>query len=114
LAHDEDEAHAKDNAQALTAALQAATSLDLGMFGAVLFGSSKKKFIEKGSFEADGADIRGEIVLTRAQVDTLLELAAGFLAGRAPRPRASASGAPPTAPTPSTATTPAPSPSGEL
>jgi hypothetical protein len=87
LAHDETEPLARSDAQALTAALAAATSLDLGLFGSVLFGSSKKKFIEKGSFEADGSDIRGEIVLTRAQTETLLELAGTFLAGRAPRPR---------------------------
>jgi hypothetical protein len=108
LAHDEDAAHASSDAQALTAALQAATSLDLGMFGAVLFGSSQKKFIQKGSFEADGADIRGEIVLTRAQVETLLELAGGFLAGRAPRPRPAGSVSPSASATAPSAT-PAPS-----
>jgi hypothetical protein len=95
LAHDESEAAAQSDAQALTAALTAATSLDLGLFGSVLFGSSQKKFIQKGSFEADGSDIRGEIVLTRAQTETLLDLAGSFLAGRAPRPRASASAAVP-------------------
>ncbi len=108
LAHDEDAEHASSDAQALTSALQAATSLDLGMFGAVLFGSSQKKFIQKGSFEADGADIRGEIVLTRAQVETVLELAAGFLAGRAPRPRpATSATAAPSAEAPTPPTTPA-------
>ena len=80
------------------------------MFGAVLFGSSQKKFIEKGSFEPDGTDIRGEIVLTRAQVETVLELASGFLGGRAPRPRASASAPSPTQPTPPVVPTPVPAP----
>jgi hypothetical protein len=87
LAQDETEPLAASDAQTLSAALTAATSLDLGMLGSMLFGSSQKKFIEKGSFEADGADIRGEIVLTRAQTETVLELAGSFLAGRAPRPR---------------------------
>jgi len=109
LAHDETEPLARADAEALTAALTAATSLNLGMFGAVLFGSSQKKFIEKGSFEPDGADIRGEIVLTRAQVETALELASGLLGGRAPRPRASTSPTPPavpTVPTPTPASSP--------
>jgi hypothetical protein len=115
LAHDESEELAKSDAGALTAALTAATSLNLGMFGAVLFGSSQKKFIEKGSFEPDGSDIRGEIVLTRAQVETVLELASGFLGGRAPRPRApslpSSASSPqvpqaPVAPTPAPAASP--------
>jgi hypothetical protein len=95
LAHDESESAAASDARALTAALTAATSLDLGLFGSVLFGSSQKKFIQKGSFEPDGADIRGEIVLTRAQTETLLDLAGSFLAGRAPRPRPSATAAAP-------------------
>jgi hypothetical protein len=98
LAQDETEPLAVADAQALQAALQAATSLDLGVFGAVLFGSSKKKFIEKGTFEADGTAIRGEIVLTRQQVETAIDLAGGLLGGRAPAPRASASAAPPPAP----------------
>jgi hypothetical protein len=99
LAHDETEPLARADAEALTAALSAATSLNLGVLGSVLFGSSQKKFIEKGSFEADGTDIRGEIVLTRAQVETVLELAGGFLGGRAaPRPRASAASPSPTTP----------------
>lgn len=101
LAHDESEELASSDAQALTAALQAATSLDLGLLGSVMFGSSKKNFIKKGSFEPDGKDIRGEIVMTRAQVETVLDLAGGFLGGAAPRPRASASVAPPSAPVPS-------------
>jgi hypothetical protein len=110
LAHDETEPLARADAEALTAALTAATSLNLGLFGSVLFGSSQKKFIEKGSFEADGADIRGEIVLTRAQVETVLELASGFLGGRAPRPRASASAASPPSPTPPVVPPPTPAP----
>lgn len=115
LAHDETEALAVADARALTRALQLATSLDLGLFGAVLFGTSQKKFIQKGSFEADGADIRGEIVLTRAQVETLLELAGGFLAGRAPQPRAPSPAPPPGLP-PSALPTPGlptPAPSAE-
>lgn len=112
LAHDETEPLARADAESLTAALAAATSLNLGLFGAVLFGSSQKKFIEKGSFEADGTDIRGEILLTRSQVETLLELAGGFLGGRAPSPRPSAPGTSPTAPAVPTVPTPpvAPSP----
>lgn len=110
LAHDETEALASSDAEALTSALAAATSLNLGLFGSVLFGSSQKKFIEKGSFEPDGSDIRGEIVLTRSQVETLLELGAGFLGGRAaPRPRATAS----TPAAPQVAPTPAVTPSAE-
>lgn len=99
LAHDESEESAKADAQALTAALQAATSLDLGLLGSVMFGASKKNFIKKGSFEPDGSDIRGEIVMTRAQVETVLDLAGGFLGGT-PRPRASASSVPATPPPP--------------
>jgi outer membrane biosynthesis protein TonB len=109
LAHDETEPLAASDARALTNALAAATSLDLGLFGSVLFGSSQKKFIQKGSFEADGADIRGEIVLTRAQTETLLDLASSFLAGRAPRPRPAPSAAVPGA-TAEPAATPAPAP----
>jgi hypothetical protein len=101
LAHDESNESATSDAQALTAALQAATSLDLGLLGSVMFGASKKNFIKKGSFEPDGSDIRGEIVMTRAQVETVLDLAGGFLGGT-PRPRASTSSAPtpPPPPTP--------------
>ena len=110
LAHDETEPLARKDAEALTAALTAATSLNLGLFGSVLFGSSQKKFIEKGSFEADGTDIRGEIVLSRDQVITVLELASGFLTSKAPRPRASASSAAPALPTPPVVPTPTPAP----
>ena len=94
------------------ASLTAATSLNLGLFGSVLFGSSQKKFIEKGSFEADGTDIRGEIVLSRDQVVTILELASGFLTSKAPRPRASAAPLPsaPTVPGAPVVPTPTPAP----
>jgi hypothetical protein len=88
LAHDESEAAAASNARALTLALEAATSLDLGLLGSVMFGSSKKKFIDRGSFEPEGSDIRGEIVLSRSQVETALDLASGMLGAAAPRPRA--------------------------
>jgi hypothetical protein len=102
LAHDESDAAATSDAQALTVALQAATSLDLGLLGSVMFGSSKKKFIQKGSFEPDGSDIRGEIVLTRQQLETVLDLAGGMLGGSPrPRPRATASGEATPAPAPS-------------
>lgn len=94
LAQDETEPLAAADARTLTAALTAATSLDLGVLGAMLFGSSQKKFIERGSFEPDGTQIRGEIVLTRAQLETLLDLAAGFLGGGAPRPRPAPSAQP--------------------
>jgi hypothetical protein len=101
LAHDESESSAASDAQALTAALQAATSLDLGLLGSVMFGSSKKKFIQKGSFEPDGSDIRGEIVLTRHQLETVLDLAAGMVGGAPrPRPRPSASSETPAVPAP--------------
>jgi hypothetical protein len=106
LAHDETEQLASSDAQALTQALTAATSLDLGLFGSVLFGSSQKKFIEKGSFDPDGADIRGEIVLTRQQTETLLELAGSFVGGRPtprPRPQPAPSFTAPTAPQPAPA-----------
>ena len=111
LAHDQTEPLAQSDAQALTAALNAATSLDLGLFGSVLFGSSQKKFIQKGSFEADGTDIRGEIVLTRAQTEMLLDLAGSFLAGRAPKPRAPTPSA--TAPSPDAVPTPTTAPSAQ-
>lgn len=110
LAHDETEPLARADAQALTQTLTAATSLNLGLFGSVLFGSSQKKFIEKGSFEADGTDIRGEIVLSRDQVVTVLELASGFLTSRSPRPRASASSASPAPSTAPVVPTPTPAP----
>lgn len=101
LAHDESESSASADAQALTTALQAATSLDLGLLGSVMFGSSTKKFIQKGSFVADGSDIRGEIVITRTQLETILELAGGMLGGAPrPRPRASASTEVPAVPAP--------------
>ena len=108
LAYDETAPLAAEDARALTSALVAATSIELGVFGSVLFGSSRKKFIEKGSFEPDGTKIRGEIVLTRAQLETVLEFAGGFLGGRAPRPRASApaSALPPPVPAPAPAGSP--------
>ena len=108
LAQDESESLASSDAQALTAALIAATSVDLGMLGSIMFGSSQKKFIQKGSFEADHADIRGEIVLTRAQTETLLDLAGSFVGGRPPRPRAPAAASSPTSspPTPAPAASP--------
>jgi hypothetical protein len=99
LAHDESESSATSDAQALTAAVQAATYLDLGLLGSVLWGSSAKKFLQKVSFVADGSDIRGEIVMTRQQVETILDFAGGYLGGTPrPRPRASASSALPTPP----------------
>src|SRR6185369_1145493 len=85
LAHDESEAQALADARTLT------NALDLGIMVSLLIGSLH------GSFEADGSDIRGEIVLPRKQVEAILELARGFLGGAA-RPRASASAAAPTAP----------------
>ncbi len=94
LAHDETEPLAIADAATLSRAVQAATQLDLGLLGAVLFGSSQKKFIQKVSFVADGTDIRGEIVLTRAQLETLFELASGFLSGGPPRRKPAASAAP--------------------
>jgi hypothetical protein len=93
LAHDETEPLAIQDAKALGVAIEAATSLDLGVLGAIL-GTSKKKFIERATFEADGTDIRGEIVLTRQQVETLLGFAGAFLGGAAPRPRAVPSASP--------------------
>ncbi len=94
LAHDETEPLARENAQKLTRALEAATTLDLGLLGSLLGAGSKKKFIEKGSFEPDGTDIRGEIVLTRKQVEQILGYAGAFLGSSAPRARPASSIAP--------------------
>jgi hypothetical protein len=94
LAHDETEPLAIQDAKALSVAIEAATSLDLGVLGAIL-GTGKKKFIERATFEADGTDIRGEIVLTRQQVETLLGFAGAFLGGAGPtKPRPTPSAAP--------------------
>jgi hypothetical protein len=45
----------------------------------------------QGHFEADGADIRGEITLSRRELLGILGVVSGFLGGGAPRPRPSAS-----------------------
>jgi hypothetical protein len=57
-----------------------------------------KKLINKMSFEGDGSKIRGEIVLTRNQVEMVLALAQFLMPSSAPRPRPVTSAPPPTAP----------------
>ena len=100
LAHDESEEKAIADARMLR------NALDIGLMGAVVLGTSHLQ----GSFEADGADIRGELVLPRKQVQAILELARGFLGG-APAPRASPASAAPTAPVVPTPTVVVPTPS---
>jgi hypothetical protein len=96
LAHDETEALASSDARDLTTILTAATSYEIPLLGSV-------RFIEKGSFEPDRADIRGEIVVTRKQAEQILDFAASYLGGSASRrPRA----APTTAPVPTAAPAP--------
>jgi hypothetical protein len=103
LAHDESEELAVADARTLRGAL------DIGLMGAVMLGTSQLQ----GSFEADGADIRGQIVLSRKQVQAILELARGFLGG-APAPRASSSPAPPSPPVVPTPTVVVPTPAPAL
>jgi hypothetical protein len=100
LAHDESEDKAIADARMLR------NALDIGLMGAVVLGTSHLQ----GSFEADGADIRGELVLPRKQVQAILELARGFLGG-APSPRASPAPAAPASPVVPTPTVVVPTPS---
>lgn len=96
LAHDESAELATADARTLTGAL------DLGLGGLITIGTARLR----GHFEADGADIRGEIALSRKELLGILNVASAFLGGGAPKPRASAavpSEAPPV-------TTPIPSP----
>jgi hypothetical protein len=97
LAHDETDALATTDAHDLTAALLATTSFDIPLLGNV-------RFIEKGSFEPDGADIRGEIVVTRKQAEQILDMASSYLGGAAPR--RTKLPAPSTTPTPAPAASP--------
>jgi hypothetical protein len=93
VAQDESESLATSNAHALERAVRAATEVDLGLFGAVLFGSSQKRFIQSVSFVAEANEIRGEIQLTRAQLETVLDLLHGMLGGPPPKRRVPAASA---------------------
>lgn len=92
LAHDESEGAATSDARSLTGAL------DLGLMGLVALGTTRLQ----GGFEADAADIRGQIVLSRKNVLAILELARGLLGGGPPppRPTSAAPTSPPVVPSP--------------
>jgi len=91
LAHDESEAQAVSSARTLT------SGLELGLGGLVLIGTAQLK----GHFEADGADVRGEIALSRRELLGLLNFASGFLGAGTPAPRPPSSAAPTATPAPS-------------
>jgi hypothetical protein len=96
LAHDESAELATADARTLSSAL------DLGLGGLITIGTARLQ----GHFEADGSDIRGEIVLSRKEVLGILNVASAFLVGgAAPRLRPAASATTPES-------TPAPVPSG--
>lgn len=96
LAHSESEEQAISDAKSLQNALIAAVSNPLlSVF------TMGRPLMKKVSFEPDGADIRGEIVLTRNQVEMVLGLAQLALpSGGAPRARPATSAPAPIVPTP--------------
>lgn len=80
-AEDESESAAKENAQFLEAMILAASQLDLGSKGGLLgglasfaLGGKKQKFIESVELKGRGNKIEGQLVLTRNQLLTLLDL----------------------------------------
>jgi hypothetical protein len=93
LAHSETDEQAASDAKALTNTIM--SLLSDPMLALATMGT---KLVQKMSFEADGADIRGEIVLTRSQVEKVLALAQLFMPSGAPRPRPASSTITPTAP----------------
>lgn len=92
LAHDASDEQAESSARALTA------GLDLGIAGLIAIRTARLN----GHFEADGADVRGEIKLSRQELLAILGVAQALLGG-APRLRAAASAAAPAAPSPAPA-----------
>jgi hypothetical protein len=93
LAHCETAEQAAADAKALTNTLVSLLSDPL-----LAVATMGRKLVQKMSFEADGPDIRGEIVLTRNQVEVVIGLAQLFMPSAAPRPRPAPSSPAPTAP----------------
>jgi hypothetical protein len=93
LAHCETAEQAAADAKALTNTLVSLLSDPL-----LAVATMGRKLVQKMSFEADGPDIRGEVVLTRNQVEVVIGLAQLFMPSAAPRPRPAPSSPAPTAP----------------
>jgi hypothetical protein len=93
LAHSESDEQAQADAKSIKSAID--NALGNPLLWAMTGG---KKLINKMSFEGDGSKIRGEIVLTRNQVEMVLALAQFMMPSSAPRPRPVTSAPPPTAP----------------
>jgi hypothetical protein len=93
LAHSESDEQAQADAKSIKSAID--NALGNPLLWAMTGG---KKLINKMSFEGDGSKIRGEIVLTRNQVEMVLALAQFLMPSSAPRPRPVTSAPPPTAP----------------
>jgi hypothetical protein len=93
LAHSESDEQAQADAKSIKSAID--NALGNPLLWAMTGG---KKLINKMSFDGDGSKIRGEIVLTRNQVEMVLALAQFLMPSSAPRPRPVTSAPPPTAP----------------
>lgn len=82
---DESPESASKHAPDLERMIRAATELDfgnlgvLGGFAAMALGKNKQKFVEIVEFRAEGSKIVGQLVLTRPQLMTLLDLVDGLL-----------------------------------
>jgi len=104
---------AEHHAQMLQDGVTAISTLDLGLFGALL-GRRQTRFIESVQFTSEGRNIRGEIELTEQQLGSIVDLMTQMMGGvpRRPPPQpaldaGAASDEPPTAP-PSLPTEPEP------
>jgi hypothetical protein len=99
-------AHSESDEQALADAKAIKSAIDTALSNPLLWAmTGGKKLISKMSFEADGPKIRGEIALTRHQIEMVLALVQFIMPTSAPRSRPAASAAPtaPVVPTPSVA-----------
>lgn len=91
-------AHSESDEQALADAKAIKSAIDTALGNPLLWAmTGGKKLVNKMSFEGDGSKIRGEIALTRNQVEMVLALVQ-FIMPSAPRARPAASTTAPTAP----------------
>jgi hypothetical protein len=93
VAHSESDEQASADAKAIRSAID--TALGNPLLWAMTGG---KKLISRMNFENDGPKIKGEIVLTRHQIEMVLALVQFIMPSAAPRPRPAASATSSTAP----------------
>lgn len=108
-AQDESAETASKNANELTSAVLAATSLNLGVLGDLL-GQRPRQFVQSVEFEAKGDRILGTITASEQQVQDALDLASVWLVPPPPRSTGSARSTPTSPTTSASPTTPRPGP----